>query len=46
VTIFNTRIQQIPDVWVASGMNLQNAELFKIDERDRQDAEIAFKMTA
>ncbi len=46
VTMFNTRIQQIPDLWVASGMNLQNAELFKIDDRDRQDADIAFKMTA
>jgi LemA protein len=46
VTIFNTRIQQIPDSWVAQGMNLQPAELFKIDERDRQDPEIAFKMSA
>jgi LemA protein len=46
VTLFNTRIQQIPDSWVAGGMNLQTAELFKIDERDRQDPEIAFKMTA
>jgi LemA protein len=46
VTIFNTRIQQIPDSWVASGMNLQAAELFKIDERDREDVTIAFKMTA
>ena len=46
VTIFNTRIQQIPDSWVAGGMNLQPAELFKIDERDREDVAIAFKMTA
>ena len=46
VTIFNTRIQQIPDTWVAGGMNLAPAELFKIDEKDRQDPEIAFKMTA
>jgi len=46
VTIFNTRIQQIPDSWVAGGMSLQPSELFKIDERDRQDPEIAFKMTA
>ena len=46
VTIFNTRIQQIPDSWVASGMNLQAAELFKIDERDREDVTIAFKMSA
>lgn len=46
VTIFNIRIQQIPDTWVAGGMNLQPAELFKIEERDREDVTIAFKMTA
>lgn len=46
VTIFNTRIQQIPDSWVASGMNLQAAELFKIEERDREDVTIQFKMSA
>jgi LemA protein len=46
VTIFNICIQQIPDSWVAGGMNLQPAELFKIDERDREDVNIAFKMTA
>jgi LemA protein len=46
VTMFNTRIEQLPDSWVAGGMNLQSAELFKIDEADRKDPEIAFKMTA
>jgi len=46
VTIFNIRIQQIPDMWVAGGMNLQPAELFKIDERDREDVKIEFKLTA
>ena len=46
VTIFNTRIQQIPDSWVAGGMNLQPAELFKIEERDREDAKIEFKLSA
>jgi LemA protein len=46
VTLFNTRIQQIPDSWVASGMNLQTAELFHVSESDRQDPEIAFKLTA
>ena len=46
VTMFNTRIAQLPDSWVASGMNLSSAELFKIDEADRQDPEIAFKMSA
>jgi LemA protein len=46
VTIFNTRIQQIPDSWVAGGMNLQPAELFKIEERDREDVRIEFKLSA
>ncbi len=46
VTIFNTRIQQIPDSWVAGGMNLQPAEWFKIEERDREDVKIEFKLTA
>ena len=46
VTMFNTRIQQIPELWVANGMSLQPAEVFKIEERDRQDPELSFKMTA
>jgi len=46
VTIFNTRIEQIPDLWVAQGMTLQKAELFKIEESERRDVEIAFRMTA
>ena len=46
VTTFNTRVQQFPDVIVANWLAFSAAELFKIDERERQDAEIAFKMTA
>jgi len=46
VTLFNTRIQQIPDSWVAGGMNLQPAELFHVSEQDRQDVDISFKLTA
>jgi LemA protein len=46
VTLFNTRIQQIPDSWVAGGMNLQPAELFHVAEQDRQDPEISFKQSA
>ncbi len=46
VTTFNTRIQQIPDQFVAGWLGYQAAELFKVDERDRQDVEIGFKMTA
>ena len=46
VTMFNTRIEQIPDLWVAQGMTLQKAELFKLEESERRDVEIAFRMTA
>ena len=46
VTLFNTRTEQIPDSWVAQGMQLQRAELFKISETDREDARIEFKLTA
>lgn len=43
VTLYNTRIQQLPDAWVASAMALQVAELFKIDENDRKDVAIEFR---
>ena len=46
VTLFNTRIEQIPDSWVAQGMQLERAELFKVSEADREDVRIDFKMTA
>ena len=42
VTVFNTRIQQIPDVIVANWLSLRPAELFKIQEDDRRDVEISF----
>jgi LemA protein len=46
VATFNTRIQQIPDMYVAGWLSLTAQELFKVDERDREDATIEFKMTA
>ncbi len=46
VTLFNTRIEQIPDLWIAQGMQLQHAELFKIREAEREDPVIRFQMTA
>ena len=46
VTMFNTRIEQIPDSWVAGGMALQSAELFKIDESERRDVNLEFRQTA
>lgn len=42
VTTFNTRIQQMPDAIVASWLALKPAEVFKADERDREDVEIRF----
>jgi LemA protein len=46
VTTFNTRIQQIPDQFVAGWLRYQPAELFKVDERDREDVVVSFKMSA
>lgn len=46
VTIFNTRLESIPDKFVASWMKLRSADLFQVAESDRQDVEIAFRMTA
>jgi LemA protein len=42
VTILNTRIEQIPDQYVAGWLSLTRAELFKVDESDRADVEIRF----
>ena len=42
VTIHNTRIQQIPDMYVAGWLSLVPAELFKVDPADREDVEIQF----
>jgi LemA protein len=50
VTTWNTRLQQIPDQYVAGWINAQPAELFKVDEADRRDVSISFtepqRMTA
>ena len=46
VTTYNTRIQQIPDAIVANWLALTPAELFKVDEADRQDVEIRFAASA
>jgi LemA protein len=42
VTIFNTRIEQIPDQYVAGWLSCVPAELFKVDDADRADVEIRF----
>jgi LemA protein len=44
VTTFNTRIQQMPDAIVANWLALTPAQLFRVDESDRQDVEIKFAM--
>jgi len=46
VTTFNTRTQQLPDSIVAGWLSFTPAELFKVDESDRQDVDIKFAMTA
>ena len=46
VTIFNTRIQQMPDAIVANGLALVPAHLFAADEEDRRDIEVKFATAA
>ncbi len=44
VNNFNIRIQQIPDVFVAGPMGLRQEEMFKVDERERQDVKVDIKL--
>src|SRR5206468_11886367 len=46
VTTFNTRIQQLPDKFVADMLTCVPAELFQVEAEDRRDVEIKFKMSA
>jgi LemA protein len=39
---YNVRIHQIPDMWVAAMMNMQDKELFKVSEEDKKDVDIKF----
>ena len=43
VTTYNTRIGQIPDVFVASFMNLKPREMFKVSDEDRKLVEVSFQ---
>ncbi|HEX6822922.1 MAG TPA: LemA family protein [Candidatus Sulfotelmatobacter sp.] len=43
VNTYNTRIGQIPDVFVASFMNLKRREMFKVSEQDRGQVEVSFQ---
>lgn len=42
VNTYNTRIQQLPDVFLAGLMNLQRRDLFKVADEDRRDVEVKF----
>ncbi len=46
VNTLNTRIQQFPDTFVASFMNLTAFPLFKVEEADKADVSMAFGASA
>lgn len=46
VTNLNTRIESVPDSFIANFMGLKQMELFKISEEDRKDVDIQFNMPA
>jgi LemA protein len=46
VATYNTRIGQIPDVFVASFMNLKPRAMFKVSDEDRKLVEVSFQKTA
>lgn len=43
VNTYNTRIGQIPDVFVASFMALKPREMFKVSDEDRRQVEVSFQ---
>ncbi len=45
VTIYNTRLDQFPDVVVARLFNFENRSLWMIDPAHRQDVEVSFSHT-
>lgn len=42
VNVFNVRIEQIPDVFMANLMRLEARELFRAAEEERRDVEVSF----
>jgi LemA protein len=42
VNTFNIRIQQMPDTFVASFMNLKPQPMFKVEEADKADVPMSF----
>jgi LemA protein len=45
VNTFNIRIQQMPDTFVASFMNLTPRPMFKVEEADKADVPMSFSAT-
>ncbi len=43
VTIYNTRLDQFPDVVIARTFNFDSRSLWKIDPAQRQDVEVSFQ---
>src|SRR5437868_7236591 len=43
VNTYNTRINQIPEVFVASFMNLKPRAMFKVSDEDRRQVEVKFQ---
>jgi len=43
VNTYNTRIRQIPDLFVASFMGLQPRDMFKVSDEDRRQVEMSFR---
>src|ERR1700751_1340977 len=43
VNTYNTRIGQIPEVFVASFLNLKPRSMFKVSEEDRREVEVKFQ---
>ncbi|MFZ1137840.1 MAG: LemA family protein [Candidatus Sulfotelmatobacter sp.] len=43
VNTYNTRIGQIPEVFVASFMNLKPRQMFKVSDEDRRLVEVSFQ---
>jgi LemA protein len=46
VTTFNTRIEQLPDKFIADWCGYKSADVFKVAPQDREDVEIKFAMSA
>jgi len=43
IATYNTRIGQIPDVFIASFMSLKPREMFKVSDEDRRQVEVKFQ---